>query len=136
MNAPGTKLLKITGVLLLIGGIFASAISCIMIYGVIADMLGLTIGGVQLELQATGASLFMTVVGLIACLSQAVTGAWGTKNSQNTQKARQGIIMGIITIVLNAVFVITNALGFIFGSGGIIVTAIFLVGAFKNKAAA
>ncbi|HHX37707.1 MAG TPA: hypothetical protein GX717_06985 [Clostridiaceae bacterium] len=125
------KLLKISGILLIIGGGI----------GVILGILGLvaTIGFAALGGGTFAALLIIAVVlAILGSVISLVTGILGVKYSARPDKAQICIVFGIITIAINVLSIILTVVGdgdfsAMSALTGLVVPVIYLVGAFQNK---
>ena len=134
--------LKVTGILMTIGGSFALLSSIFMLlFGVI-----LVKGAVHENLSrsqdvAVGIIVAALVLIIAGSVVQFLAGLAGIKNAKKPEKANTCIILGIITALFFLVSLLLNFLG---GSShtwldvlvvifGMVVPALYLVGAFQLK---
>ena len=129
----GRKFLKVTGILMIIGGAFG-------IIGGIVAMIGAGALAAVLETSAGGLMLASALI-LASAVFQLIAGIMGVKNCDKAEKAQSCLIMGILVVVLSVVGnVISNVLGSSFNITnyitGLIIPALYIVGAVKNKSEA
>ena len=129
----GRKFLKVTGILMIIGGAFG-------IIGGIVAMIGAGALAAVLETSAGGLMLASALI-LASAVFQLIAGIMGVKNCDKAEKAQSCLIMGILVAVLSVVGnVISNVLGSSFNITnyitGLIIPALYIVGAVKNKSEA
>ena len=126
----GRKFLKVTGILMIIGG------SIGMIGGSIA-LIGA--GALAAMLETTWAGLiFACTLTLISAVVQFIAGITGVKNSARPEKAQLCIVLGILVAALSvAGNIISTALGDSFSVmsliTGLIVPVLYTIGGVLNK---
>ena len=126
----GRKFLKITGILMIIGGAFG-------IIGGIVAMIGAGALAAVLETSAGGLMLASTLI-LASAVFQLIAGIMGVKNCDKPEKAQSCIVIGVIVAILSVTGnVISNVLGSDFNiinyAAGLIVPVLYIIGAAKNK---
>ena len=126
----GRKFLKVTGILMIIGGGFG-------IIGGIVAMLGAGALAAVLETSAGGLMLASALI-LASAVFQLIAGIMGVKNCDKPEKAQSCLVMGIIVAILSvAGNVISNVLGSDFNiinyATGLIIPVLYIIGAVKNK---
>ena len=126
----GRKFLKITGILMIIGGAFG------IIGGIIA-MIGAGALAAVLETSAGGLMLASALI-LASAVFQLIAGIMGVKNCDKPEKAQSCLVMGVIVAILSvAGNVISNILGSSFNilsyATGLIIPVLYIIGAVKNK---
>ena len=126
----GRKFLKVTGILMIIGGGFG-------IIGGILAMLGAGALAAVLETSAGGLMLASALI-LASAVFQLIAGIMGVKNCDKPEKAQSCIVIGVIVAILSvAGNVISNVLGSDFNiinyAAGLIVPVLYIIGAAKNK---
>jgi len=136
------KFLKISGIFMIIGGSIALLASVLMLlFGVL-----LVEGAIHSNLTrsqdfAVGLIVGALVLVIAGGIIQFIAGVVGVKNAKNPEKANTCIIFGILAAVVYLVSLLLNFLG---GSShtwldvlvvffGLIVPALYLVGAFQLK---
>lgn len=129
----GRKFLKVTGILMIIGGAFG-------IIGGIVAMIGAGALAAVLETSAGGLMLASALI-LASAVFQLIAGIMGVKNCDKAEKAQSCLIMGILVAVLSVVGnIISNVLGSSFNITnyitGLIIPALYIVGAVRNKSEA
>ena len=126
----GRKFLKITGILMIIGGAFG-------IIGGIVAMIGAGALAAVLETSAGGLMLASVLI-LASAVFQLIAGIMGVKNCDKPEKAQSCIVIGVIVAILSvAGNVISNVLGSDFNiinyATGLIIPVLYIIGAVKNK---
>lgn len=129
----GRKFLKVTGILMIIGGAFG-------IIGGIVAMIGAGALAAVLETSAGGLMLASALI-LASAVFQLIAGIMGVKNCDKAEKAQSCLIMGVLVAVLSVVGnIISNVLGSSFNITnyitGLIIPALYIVGAVRNKSEA
>ena len=126
----GRKFLKVTGILMIIGGAFG-------IIGGIVAMIGAGALAAVLETSAGGLILASVLI-LASAVFQLIAGIMGVKNCDKPEKAQTCLVMGIIVAILSvAGNVISNVLGSDFNAfnyaTGLVIPVLYIIGAAKNK---
>lgn len=126
----GRKFLKVTGILMIIGGAFG-------IIGGIVAMIGAGALAAVLETSAGGLMLASAMI-LASAVFQLIAGIMGVKNCDKPEKAQSCIVIGVIVAILSvAGNVISNVLGSDFNiinyAIGLIIPVLYIIGAVKNK---
>ena len=126
----GRKFLKVTGILMIIGGAFG------IIGGIIA-MIGAGALAAVLETSAGGLMLASALI-LASAVFQLIAGIMGVKNCDNPEKAQSCLVMGVIVAILSvAGNIISNVLGSSFDilsyATGLVIPVLYIIGAVKNK---
>lgn len=126
----GRKFLKVTGILMIIGGAFG-------IIGGIVAMIGSGALAAVLETSAGGLMLASALI-LASAVFQLIAGIMGVKNCDKPEKAQSCLVMGVIVAILSvAGNVISNVLGSDFNIlsyvTGLIIPVLYIIGAVKNK---
>ena len=126
----GRKFLKVTGILMIIGGGFG-------IIGGIVAVIGAGALAAVLETSAGGLMLASTLI-LASAVFQLIARIMGVKNCDKPEKAQSCIVIGVIVAILSvAGNVISNVLGSDFNiinyAAGLIVPVLYIIGAAKNK---
>ena len=126
----GRKFLKVTGILMIIGGAFG-------IIGGIVAMIGSGALAAVLETSAGGLMLASALI-LASAVFQLIAGIMGVKNCDKPEKAQSCIVIGVIVAILSvAGNVISNVLGSDFNiinyATGLIIPVLYIIGAVKNK---
>ena len=129
----GRKFLKVTGILMIIGGAFG-------IIGGIVAMIGAGALAAILETSAGGLMLASALI-LASAVFQLIAGIMGVKNCDKPEKAQSCIVIGVIVAILSvAGNVISNVLGSDFNifsyATGLIIPVLYIIGAVKNKESA
>jgi hypothetical protein len=123
------KFLKVTGIIMIIGGIVTIILAIIGLLGVgVLAALGLSSGMLTLGL----------VLGLVGGVVELIAGISGVKNAAKPEKANSCIVCGILVIVLSVVgTALTMAGGGEFPLFnlllGLVLPVLYLIGAFQNK---
>lgn len=128
----GQKFLKVTGILMIIGGAFGIIAGIVAILGVsgLAALSGSAAG--------TGLLYAASFLCLISGIVQLIAGIQGVKNCTKPELAQKCIVWGAIVAVLS---VLGNVLNMVGGSGfsvtslatGLILPALYIYGAYLNK---
>ena len=126
----GRKFLKVTGILMIIGGAFG-------IIGGIVAMIGVGALAAVLETSAGGLMLASALI-LASAVFQLIAGIMGVKNCDKPEKAQSCLVMGVIVAILSVSGnVISNILGSSFNilsyATGLIIPILYIIGAVKNK---
>ena len=126
----GRKFLKVTGILMIIGGAFG-------IIGGIVAMIGAGALAAVLETSAGGLMLASALI-LASAVFQLIAGIMGVKNCDKPEKAQSCMVIGVIVAILSVTGnVISNVLGSDFNiinyAAGLIVPVLYIIGAAKNK---
>lgn len=127
------KFLKVTGILMIIGGAIGIILGFITVLGV---------GAVALLIETSaGGLMFAAIMVLLSGVLQLIAGISGVKNSAKPEKARVCITLGIIVAVLTIVGNVTTvAFGGSFSVSslviGLVIPVLYLIGAFQSKKAA
>ena len=126
----GRKFLKVTGILMIIGGAFG-------IIGGIVAMIGAGALAAVLETSAGGLMLASALI-LASAVFQLIAGIMGVKNCDKPEKAQSCLVIGVIVAILSvAGNVISNILGSSFNilsyATGLIIPVLYIIGAVKNK---
>ena len=126
----GRKFLKVTGILMIIGGAFG-------IIGGIVAMIGAGALAAVLETSAGGLILASVLI-LASAVFQLIAGIMGVKNCDKPEKAQSCIVIGVIVAILSvAGNVISNVLSSDFNiinyATGLIIPVLYIIGAVKNK---
>lgn len=126
----GRKFLKVTGILMIIGGAFG-------IIGGIVAMIGAGALAAVLETSAVGLMLASVLV-LASAVFQLIAGIMGVKNCDKPEKAQACLVMGIIVAILSVAGNVTsNVLGSSFNilsyATGLVIPVLYIICAAKNK---
>ena len=129
----GRKFLKVTGILMIIGGGFG-------IIGGILAMLGAGALAAVLETSAGGLMLASALI-LASAVFQLIAGIMGVKNCDKPEKAQNCLVMGVIVAILSVSGnIVSNVLGSSFNimsyATGLIIPVLYIMGAVKNKESA
>jgi len=131
-TTKGAGFLKVTGILMIIGGVFAIILSIIAILG-IAALTYLSNGEISsVLLYASGALM------LVSSVAELVAGIIGVKNCKKPEKAGTCIGWGIVVAVLCIAGTILNSIGggefsVLSLVTGLVLPVLYIIGAFKNK---
>ena len=126
----GRKFLKVTGILMIIGGAFG-------IIGGIVAMIGAGALAAVLETSAGGLMLASALI-LASAVFQLIAGIMGVKNCDKPEKAQSCLVMGVIVAILSVSGnIISNVLVSDFNifsyATGLIIPVLYIIGAVKNK---
>ena len=128
----GHKFLKVTGILMIIGGAFGIIAGIVAILGVsgLAALVGSAAG--------TGILYMASILCLVSGIVQLIAGIMGVKNCEKPEMAQNCIVWGAIVAALS---ILGNILNVVAGSGfsvtslitGLILPALYIYGACLNK---
>ena len=128
-HMEGSKLLKVSGILMIIGGSISLIIAIIAMIGiaVLAAM-----GGSAALLWLSGIML------LVGAVVEFVGGIIGVKNWNNLEKAQTCMVWGILAIALCVLSQILNLAGggsfnVVSLATGLVLPVLYLIGALQNK---
>lgn len=119
----GRKFLKVTGILMIIGGIVA--------------MIGAGALAAVLETSAGGLILASVLI-LASAVFQLIAGIMGVKNCDKPEKAQSCLVMGVIVAILSVAGNVTSS---VLGSSfnitsyvtGLVIPVLYIIGAVKNR---
>ncbi|MCL1974243.1 MAG: hypothetical protein FWG54_05445 [Bacteroidetes bacterium] len=125
MEKKSNKLLKIVGILMIIGSI-------------ISIILGLVVGGIAALFGGLNLITFAALLMLAGGIVNLIAGICGVKYAAKPEKANTCILYGVLTAAL---VVLSNILYVSAGSGmnttslitGLLLPALYLIGAYQNK---
>ncbi len=131
-TAKGAAFLKVTGILMIIGGAIALILGFVAVAAV-AALAYLSDGVISSGLLYTA-----SILALISAVAELVAGIVGVVNSKKPEKAGACIVWGVIVAVLSvAGCVLTAVAGADFPVVnlilGLVLPALYVVGALKNK---
>jgi len=132
-TAKGSGFLKVTGILMIIGGALALILAIVAILGV-ATLVYISDGELS-----SGILYASCALALVSAVAELVAGIIGVSNCKKPEKANTCIAWGIIVAVLCVLGVILNVVG---GGDfsivslllGLVLPALYIFGAIKNKA--
>jgi len=132
MEPKSNKLLKVAGILMIIGGAIGIILGIVAVIGIGA--LALLLG----EHINTGLLMLSAVLVLVGAIFQLIAGILGVKNAAKPEKAQTCIVFGVIIILLSVLGNILNVVGgndFNAASMGIglVIPVIYIIGAIQNK---
>ena len=131
-TTKGATLLKVMGILMIIGGAISVVMSIIAVAG-IAAIAYLSDGAVSMGmLYASGA---LMVVGSVAEL---IAGILGVANSKKPEKAKTCVVWGAIVAALSAAGIVLNAIGggsfsAVSAVTGLVLPVLYIIGAARNR---
>ena len=125
-------LLKVSGILMIIGGGISIIVGIIAVLAVGA--LALALGGAA----NLGLLTFGAILVLVSAVVELIAGIVGVSNAKKPEKAQTCVVYGILVVVL---VVIGNIFSMIGGASfnalglliGLVLPALYLIGAFQNK---
>lgn len=131
-TAKGSGFLKVTGILMIIGGAIAIIVGIIAVFS-IAALAYITDGAIS-----SGLLYASSILIVVSAVAELITGIVGVKHCKRSEKANSCIVWGIIVAVLCVAGCILTVAG---GSSfpvfslilGLILPALFIVGAALNK---
>ena len=128
----GHKVLKVTGILMIIGGAFGIIAGIVAVLGVsgLAALVGSAAG--------TGMLYLASILCLASGVVQLIAGVMGVKHCESPEMAQKCIIWGAIVAALS---VLGNILNVVAGSSfnvaslmiGLVLPALYIYGAYLNK---
>lgn len=126
----GKKFLKITGILMIIGG-------AIGIVGGVLAVLGAGALAALLEVSATGL-LLSSILILVSAILQFIAGIMGVKHCENPAKAQSCFIIGILVALCSVAgnvisAVLSDTFNFMNLITGLIIPVLYIYGAMQNK---
>ena len=132
METKSNGFLKVTGILMIIGGVFSFIVSIIFLLG-IALLAAVDI--------SSGLLTFATILSIVSSVVGFIAGIMGVANAARPEKAQKCIVIGIIVIILS---ILGTILGMVAGNGfgsstvislftGLVIPVLYLLGAFQNK---
>jgi len=129
MEGKSNKFLKVTGILMIIGG------SISIILGIIAVLAVSVVAALGAD---PGLLTFSAILFLLGGVVSFVAGIVGVKNAAKPEKAMSCIVLGILTAVISC---FGNIIGVVAGNNfdfvglvtGLVLPALYLIGAFQNK---
>lgn len=131
--AGNGKLLKVTGIIMIIFGAIGIIVSILAVVGAgaVAALVGSSAGGL----------VFAALLSLLGAVLQLVAGIMGAANKNNPAKGGKCLVLGIIVILLSIAGNITtvalggqfNVLGLILGA---ILPVLYIIGAVQLKKSA
>ena len=132
-TAKGSGFLKVTGILMIIGGALALILAIVAILGV-ATLAYISDGELS-----SGILYASCALALVSAVAELVAGIIGVANCKKPEKVNTCIAWGIIVAVLCVLGVILNVVG---GGDfsivslllGLVLPALYIIGAVKNKA--
>ena len=130
-TAKGATFLKVTGILMIIGGAIALILGFVAVAAV-AALAYLSDGAIS-----SGLLYAASILTLISAVAELVAGIVGVVNSKKPEKAGACIVWGVIVAVLSVAGCILTAVG---GSSfpvvnlilGLVLPALYVIGALKN----
>lgn len=131
----GHKFLKVTGILMIIGGALSAILGIVAVLGVAALAY---IASAQTEAGMLYAS---TILLLISGVVELIAGIIGVINAEKPQKAKACIVWGVLVAILSVAGTILGVVG---GSDfsvsglvlGLVLPVIYIIGAVKNMQSA
>lgn len=133
MERKSNGLLKVTGILMIIGGGISIILGIIAVLGV-----SLIVAALGAEEAALGLLTFAAILALLGAIVSLVAGILGVANAAKPEKATVCIVFGILTAVFSVLGnVLTAAGGGSFSAVnlilGLVLPVLYLIGAFQNK---
>ena len=128
-NTKGSGFLKVTGILMIIGGGLS------IILGIVS-LLGVAV--IASALEAYGLWVFAAILALAGAIIELVTGIVGVVNCKKPEKATACLVWGIIVAVVD---ILSNVLSVAAGGSfsvaslflGLVLPVLFIIGAALNK---
>ena len=131
-TTKGATLLKVTGILMIIGGAISIVMSIIAVAG-IAAIAYLSDGAVSMGMLY--ASTALMAVGSVAEL---IAGILGVANSKKPEKAKTCVVWGVIVAALSVAGIVLNAIGggsfsAVSAVTGLVLPVLYIIGAARNR---
>ena len=133
-KAKGRNFLKVTGILMIIGGALGLILSIVALAG--SGLAAAALGGNII----TGLLVFSSVVALLGSVIEFVAGIIGVKNNNKPEKAGTCLVWGIIVAALSVLSAILSlsggsSFGDVIGSliTGLVIPVLYIIGAALNK---
>ena len=132
MTRTNNKLLKVTGILMIISG-------GIGIFVGIFTMIGLSVFTEAIDVEMSiGVLVLATILTIGGAIVNITTGILGVVNASKPEKAMICIIFGVLALAL---VLLTNIIDFVSGSGfnvksllrGVLLPVLFIMGAYQNQ---
>ena len=133
MEAKGSGFLKVTGILMIIGGAISLIVAIVAIIGIAALVY---VAGSEIN---AGLLYAAGVISLVSAVAELIAGIVGVKNCKKPEKARTCVVWGVIVAVLCVAGSVLTVVG---GNDfpvfslilGLVLSVLYIVGAIKNKA--
>ena len=133
MEAKGSGFLKVTGILMIIGGAISLIVAIVAIIGIAALVY---VAGSEIN---AGLLYAAGVISLVSAVAERIAGIVGVKNCKKPEKARTCVVWGVIVAVLCVAGSVLTVVG---GNSfpvfslilGLVLPVLYIVGAIKNKA--
>ena len=133
MEAKGSGFLKVTGILMIIGGAISLIVAIVAIIGIAALVY---VAGSEIN---AGLLYAAGVISLVSAVAELIAGIVGVKNCEKPEKARTCVVWGVIVAVLCVAGSVLTVVG---GNSfpvfslilGLVLPVLYIVGAIKNKA--
>jgi len=127
--------LKVTGILMIIGGSLGFIFSIIAVLGVALVVALAEAAGVDAK---AGLLTFAAILAIVSSVVSFIAGIIGVKNAAKPEKAQTCIVFGILCIVLSILGqILTMVAGGSFNVvglfTGLVIPVLYLIGAFQNK---
>lgn len=131
-TTKGATLLKVMGILMIIGGAISVVMSIIAVAG-IAAIAYLSDGAVSMGMLYASAALM--AVGSVAEL---IAGILGVANSKKPEKAKTCVVWGVIVAALSVAGIVLNAIGggsfsAVSAVTGLVLPVLYIIGAARNR---
>ena len=133
MEAKGSGFLKVTGILMIIGGAISLIVAIVAIIGIAALVY---VAGSEIN---AGLLYAAGVISLVSAVAELIAGIVGVKNCKKPEKALTCVVWGVIVAVLCVAGSVLTVVG---GNSfpvfslilGLVLPVLYIVGAIKNKA--
>ena len=133
MEATGSGFLKVTGILMIIGGAISLIVAIVAIIGIAALVY---VAGSEIN---AGLLYAAGVISLVSAVAKLIAGNVGVKNCKKPEKSRTCVVWGVIVAVLCVAGSVLTVVG---GNSfpvfslilGLVLPVLYIVGAIKNKA--
>ena len=149
--AQGKTFLKVTGILMIIGGAISTIVALIAIFGsAVINEVGAELGEAEAEIVSELGSNVATAIGsvlmtasiiwLVSAVLELVAGIIGCANANKPEKAVLCMVFGIIVAVIAIVSIVMSIIN---GAGivdvivsiicSLVIPVLYIIGAIKNK---
>ena len=131
-TTKGATLLKVTGILMIIGGAISVVMSIIAVAG-IAAIAYLSDGAVSMGMLYASAALMAA-----GSVAELIAGILGVANSKKPEKAKTCVVWGAIVAALSAAGIVLNAIGggsfsAVSAVTGLVLPVLYIIGAARNR---
>ena len=135
MEKKSNVLLKVAGILMIVGGAIA------MVVGIIAVIAALAVAAIAGSEADTGLLTIAAILVLVSAIVEFIAGILGAANASKPEKAQTCIIFGVIVIICsllgNVITIVAGGTFNVFSAIlGLALPVLYLIGAFQSKSRA